>query len=178
MATDALREGFEETMWIDADIGFDPDAVDRLRSHDVPIVCGIYPRKGQRVLSCHVMPGTPNLVFGQGGGLVEILYAGAGFLLVRRPVYLDLFRQLELAVCNERFGRPLIPFFQPAVRPDDDGSWYLAEDWAFCDRARRSGYRIMADTTIRVWHLGTYAYGWEDAGIEPPRFQTFDLGLD
>ena len=55
---------------------------------------------------------------------------------------------------------------------------YLADDWAFCDRARRCGDRIMADTTIRVWHLGTYAYGWEDAGIEPPRFRTFDLSLD
>ena len=65
-------------------------------------------------------------------------------------------------VCNERFGRPLIPFFQPAVRADDDGSWYLAEDWAFCDRSRHCGYPMMADTTIRVWHLGTYAYGWED----------------
>jgi hypothetical protein len=124
------------------------------------------------------MPGTPNLVFGQGGGLVEILFAGAGFLLVRRPVYLDIFRQLELAVCNERFGHPLIPFFQPAVRADADGSWYLAEDWAFCDRARLCGHRVMADTTTRVWHLGTYAYGWKDAGIEPPRFRTFDLRLD
>jgi hypothetical protein len=54
----------------------------------------------------------------------------------------------------------------------------MVEDWAYCDRARCCGYRIMADTTIRVWHLGTYAYGWEDAGIELPRHQTLDLRLD
>ena len=31
MATDALLDGYEETMWIDADVDFHPDAVDRLR---------------------------------------------------------------------------------------------------------------------------------------------------
>ena len=41
MATDALRDGFDETMWIDSDIVFDPEAVDQLRSHDLPLVCGI-----------------------------------------------------------------------------------------------------------------------------------------
>src|SRR5215813_4903128 len=46
MATDALAEGFDELMWIDADIGFDPDSVDRLRDHGLPISCGIYPKKG------------------------------------------------------------------------------------------------------------------------------------
>jgi len=178
MATDALLEGFEEMMWVDSDIGFDPDAVEKLRSHREPIVCGIYAQKGRRILSCHVLPGTPNLVFGQGGGLVEILYAGGGFVLVRRQVYMDIQRRLSLPVCNERFGRPLIPFFQPLVRTDDDGFWYLAEDWAFCERARQCGYRVMADTTIRLWHHGSYPYGWEDAGIAPGRYGTFDLRLD
>ena len=44
LATDAMIDGFEETLWIDSDIGFHPDAVDRLRSHQQPIVCGIYPQ--------------------------------------------------------------------------------------------------------------------------------------
>src|SRR5271166_3658142 len=33
-ATDAIAHGFAELFWIDADIAFDPDAVDRLRVHD------------------------------------------------------------------------------------------------------------------------------------------------
>src|SRR5947209_1696104 len=45
MITNALRDGFREIMWIDADIMFDSDAVDRLRSHALPIVCGLYPKK-------------------------------------------------------------------------------------------------------------------------------------
>ncbi len=177
LATDALVQGFEETMWIDSDVGFDPDAVDRLRSHNEPIVCGIYPMKGRKMLSCHVLPGTPRLVFGEQGGLAEILYAAGGFLLVRRMVYMDILRRLDLPLCNESFGQPLIPFFQAALRPHSEGVWYLADDFAFCERARQCGYRVMADTTIRLWHYGSYPYGWEEAGIESARYATFNLGL-
>jgi hypothetical protein len=178
MATDALVQGYEETMWIDSDMGFNPDAVDMLRSRRLPIVCGIYPRKGQRMLSCRVLPGTKKLNFGERGGLTEILYPGGGFVLVRRQVYMDVQTKLGLPVCNERWGRPLIPFFQPMVHPDDEGSWYLAEDWAFFERARQCGHRTMADTTIRVWHVGAYNYGWEDAGLDARRYRSFDLTLD
>src|SRR6267378_2130128 len=51
MATQALKRGFEEIFWIDSDIAFEPDAVDRLRAHDLPLVSGIYPKKGQRSLA-------------------------------------------------------------------------------------------------------------------------------
>ena len=46
LATDALMQGFEETMWIDSDVAFSPDDVQQLRDHDLPITCGIYPKKG------------------------------------------------------------------------------------------------------------------------------------
>jgi hypothetical protein len=177
MATDALLDGFEETLWIDADVGFHPDSVERLRSHPHPIVCGVYPQKGKRALACHIMPGTPAMVFGRHGGLVEMLYAGAGFLLVRREVYLTIQHRLQLPVCNERFGHPTIPFFLPLTRPIEDGYWYLAEDYAFCQRAHDCGYRIYADTTIRLWHIGNYRYGWEDAGLERQRFGAFTLNF-
>src|SRR5579871_6729605 len=47
-ATDALARGFEELFWLDADIEFHPDALDRLRSHNLPIVSAIYPKKNCR----------------------------------------------------------------------------------------------------------------------------------
>ncbi len=177
MATDALADGFQETMWIDADVGFEADAVDKLRSHGLPIVCGIYPQKGKRALSCHVMPGTNKLVFGKDGGLVEILYAATGFLLVQREVYAEVQRQLELPLCNERFTRPMVPFFQPLVWPDKDGHWYLAEDFSFCERVRQSGFSIYADTTIRLRHFGSYGYSWEDAGMQLRRYATFNFHM-
>ena len=154
MATDALIDGFEETMWIDADIEFRPADVDRLRAHGLPITCGIYFRKGKRVIACRTLPGTPRITFGREGGLVELMHAGMGFFHVRREVYQTIQSQLEMPTCNERFGTPLVPFFLPMLSPWEDGTWYLAEDYAFCERARQCGFRIVADSTVRLWHPG------------------------
>lgn len=177
LATDALLEGFEETLWIDSDIAFYPDDVEKLRQHHLPIVCGIYPQKGKHSLACHMMPGTPSTVFGKDGNVVELLYAATGFLLIRREVYLSVQRKLALPTTNEQFGKPMIPFFLPMIRPHDEGAWYLAEDYAFCHRARDCGFKIYADTSIRLWHIGTYRYGWEDAGLDRPRFASFTLNF-
>ena len=178
MSTDALMEGFEETLWIDSDVGFNPDDVEKLRAHNLPIVCGIYPQKGKRALASHVMPGAPSMTFGKDGGLVELLYAGTGFLLIRREVYQTVLRQLELPICNERFGHPMIPFFLPMLHDIEEGCWYLGEDYAFCHRARECGFKVFADTSIRLWHIGTYRYGWEDAGSELRRFGSFTLNFN
>ncbi|WP_020473443.1 glycosyltransferase family 2 protein [Zavarzinella formosa] len=175
LATEALLDGFEETMWIDSDVEFSADHVDRLRSHGLPLSCGLYPQKGPRALACHVMPGTRKLVFGRQGGLNEMLYVGAGFLHIRREVYLTVQKRMNLPTTNERFGSPSIPFFQSMLHPIEDGLWYLAEDYSFCERARQSGYRIVADTTIRLWHHGAFPFGWEDSGIERERTATFTL---
>jgi hypothetical protein len=175
MATDALLDGFAETMWIDSDVEFRAEDVDRLRRHGLPICCGIYPQKGRKALACHVMPGADRVTFGRGGGLQELLFAAAGFLHVRREAYLRVQHALKLPVANERFGSAMIPFFLPMLLETEDGQWYLAEDYAFSERARRAGHKLMADTSIRLWHHGGYGYGWEDAGLERERVETFTL---
>ena len=109
---------------------------------------------------------------------MELRYAGTGFLLVRRQVYTDIQERLGLPVCNQRFGRPMVPFFQPMLIPDGEGHWYLPEDFAFCERARQCGYKIMADTTIRLWHHGSYGYSWEDAGQDKERYETFYFNVE
>jgi hypothetical protein len=72
MASDALRDGFDETLWIDADIVFHPDSVERLRMHPHGVVGGLYARKGSPDFACHLLPGTHSLAFGERGGLVEV----------------------------------------------------------------------------------------------------------
>ena len=178
MATDALADGFAETIWIDSDIEFDPDDVDRLRAHGLPICCAIYPKKGKRELACRVMPGTEKIVLGRAGGLIELLYAGTGLLHVRREAYQQIERQLSPPLCNTHWPRPMLPFFQPLViEHPRGGQWYLAEDFSFCERAQQSGLKIMADTTIRLKHIGSYGYTWEDAGTDPQRFGTYHFHI-
>lgn len=178
MSTDALNKGFEVTMWIDSDIGFESDDVDRLLSLNRPLVCGIYPKKGLRELASHMLPGTKEIVFGRNGGLIEIKYAGAGFLMVRREVYESIQTKLELPVCNTSFRRPMIPFFLPMTILQANHHWYLAEDYAFCERARQSGFKIIADSTIRLYHYGSYGYSWEDAGQDVRRYVNYNYALN
>ncbi len=56
MASGVLAQGFDELMWIDSDIVFDPDDVAKLRRHDLPLVCGIYPKKACRQFACAFRP--------------------------------------------------------------------------------------------------------------------------
>ncbi len=199
VATDALARGFDELMWIDADTSFAPESVERLRSHGLPLVAGIAAKKGHRALAVRLLPETKEVVFGVGGGLTEVMYAGTGFLHTRREVYGAIQRRCELPVCNERFGKLMVPYFMPiAVREDDSPSRvdstirqahdsprargkeasagthaYLGDDFSFCHRARQAGYKIYADTTIRLGHIGRYAFSWEEAGGSNQRFGTY-----
>ena len=186
MASDALHESFAETLWIDPDIAFSADDVERLRAHQLPIVTGLYPQPRSTSLACELLPDTDEVVFGEKGGLLEVRYAACGFLHVRREVYEAIRDRLNLPLCNTRFGRGSWPFFQPLVVPEiqvrigGDGRAehtirhrYLTDDFAFCHRARSAGFKIMADTSIRLWRMASYGFGWEDAGQDPERFDTY-----
>lgn len=175
IATRALREGFDEIMWIDADIAFDPAAIDSLRSHDIDLVAGVYAKKAAPSLACHLLPGDDRLTLGQEGGLVEVLYVAGGFLYTRRRLYDDIQRASELPLCNDREGDGLVPYFQPLIVHDPAGPLYLGEDYAFCERARCAGHKIMVDTAIRLYHIGSYPYTWEDAGSPQTRYATYEF---
>ena len=176
MATQALDDGYEELMWIDSDVGFPVDAVDQLRDHDLPIVAGVYPKKAQSALAFHAT-GLSAIRFGEdAGGLVEIGFASAGFLFTRRAVYEDVQRICELPMCNQTFDDRLVPYFMPQVIHDPpDRFWYLAEDFSFSYRARKAGYKVFVDTTFRLWHIGKYAYSWEDSCGDRQRFAQFTM---
>lgn len=175
IASRALADGFDELMWIDSDIGFDPGDVERLRAHELPLICGIYAKKGDRSVACHLLPDTERVIFGNGGGPLEILYAGTGFLHTRREVYETIAHHEKLPVCNERFGSAITPYFQPLIIPDGSGHWYLGEDFAFSERARRSGFQVMADSRIRLDHYGRHGFSWEDMGADKPRYASYDF---
>lgn len=150
-ATEALIDGFEETLWVGADVGFNPDDVDRLRSLGEPIVWAVDPYLCGSTPSSQGVLETGSLEPGSGDRLCGIADGAAGLLLVRRRVYQDLQRGLDLPVCDEDLDRPAIPFFQPLVESDGDDHRYLSEYEAFFTRARRCGYRIVAMTAVQFW---------------------------
>lgn len=178
IATAALERGFDDTFWIDADMDFEPDDVDRLRERGLPLACALYAKKASRALACHALPGTREIVFGREGGLLEIRYGAMGFLQARREVYLEMEQKLSLPRCNQRFGEAVVPYFLPLVIEGAEGPWYLSESFSFCERARQCGFKIWADTTIRLGHFGGYSYSWEDAGADQRRYGTYRFRLN
>lgn len=172
MASDFLAKGYEETMWIDSDVGFFPDDVDRIRRNNVPLCASLYPRKGQRSFATKLLPGTSELPFGKQGGLHEVRYAASGFLHARREVYSRMQEVLHLPTCNIPVGRGggVVPYFLSLIVEEEGRYTYLSEDYSFCERARRAGFKVMVDTTIRLWHIGPYRFSWEEAAMGIPRY--------
>ena len=178
LASEALREGFDETMWIDSDVGFKADDIDRLRAHDHSIVCGIYPKRSLPELACHAKPGTTEIMFGDMGGVIELLYMGMGFSLIRREAFEAVEKSEALPTCETATGATFVPYFLPMVIDRENGKhWYLAEDFAFSERARRAGHPVFADTRIRLHHVGRYGYTWEDAMGDRQRYENVKLRL-
>jgi hypothetical protein len=161
MATRALADGFDELVWIDDDIVFDPAAIAQLRSSEHMFIAGPCAKRGGGSFAFDVAPGTRSLTFGPTGGVVEVRFVGMGFTYTRRELYEAM--ALELPVCDTKSG-PVVPFFIPFILQTDHGPKYLGEDFAFCERTRRAGHAVLLDTRIRLFHVGAHAYGWEDAG--------------
>jgi hypothetical protein len=63
-------------------------------------------------------------------------------------------------------------FLAQVVEASDDkgetGYEYLSEDWAFCDRAKKLGFKCYASAYPRLKHEGTYTYRLVDARARPP----------
>ena len=145
LVTDALIDGYEETLLISPNIGFRSDDVDRIRTLQLPICCD-FVRTDQTVF----MHQPQNEFSGQPHGLSPIAVASANLLHIRRNVYLRVLQHSGLPICNERFGHPLIPFFRPMHFDNETGSIYLDDIQAFSRRVQDSGYDIFADPTIEI----------------------------
>jgi hypothetical protein len=177
MAADALADGFDELIWVDPNIGFHPDDVEQLRRAGRPVVCGIYPKVGRREFACSFLPGTQRVTVGLAGGLLPVLYAAFGFMLTRKEVFDGICEHYKLPALNRRTGHPIVPYFATIWVGEGDDGLYLAEDYAFCERARQAGFEVIADTRIRLWHVGRYAYSWEDIASEKERHGTCHFNL-
>jgi hypothetical protein len=171
MAYDAVyRRKFQEVLWIDSDIFFHPDDVERIRGWNEDIVAAAYPMKGWPQMTVQPLPGD-KVEFKKSGVLQEVMCVATGFLFTKSKVFRDIQCKLNLPECNTSFSDPQIPFFQPNVWELDGEKYYLGEDFSFCIRARQCGFPIWLDTGIKIGHIGKYTYEWEDVinktGLNP-----------
>jgi hypothetical protein len=164
-ATEALVEGFDSILFIDSDIMFDAlDAV-RLLQSDEPVIAGIYAAKklGNGQLNVDLADGINEIKIGLWADtLYPVKAVGGGFLRIKTSALKHIAKTLELPWCYTG-GRWAYPFFQPMVVDMDGQKAYLTEDYAFIRRARDAGLVPKIDTSFRLWHIGDYAFGVEEA---------------
>lgn len=121
--------------------------------------------------------GVDRVVFGPAApGLYPMLYASTGFLRIRAEVLHRMIDELKLPLCHWGPIKDFYPFFLPLCVPDGrGGTRYLTEDYSFSHRLHQIGVTPMADTTIKLYHIGRYGFSFEDLH---PRQEISNLALD
>jgi hypothetical protein len=163
-------------LFVDADIGFEPEQVFRLIESGADMVAGVYPikrinwDKARRVIENkrpkvaaaaldYVLEINDPDHVAVVNGFTRVRYAGTGFLMIRRHVFekmcvayasLQFFREHSLdalAGSPNRFA-----LFECMI--DAKSGTYLSEDFAFCKRWTDMGGEIWADLQSRLDHVG------------------------
>ena len=145
LALKAINEGFDRVLWLDSDMTFDPDLLERLSAdldQGMDFVSGLYFTRKNPVQPCvyevcrqrkkktgEIVPVSES--FREiPDGLFEIEGCGFGAVMMTA----DLIRS----------AGPL-PFF-----PTDG----FGEDLSFCRKVREAGRRLYCDSRIKVNHIG------------------------
>ncbi len=166
-------------LFIDADIGFEPEQVLRLLQCGADMCAAVYPIKRidwdkvkSSIEKARPNPSAAalNYVFEvddpaaivEKGGFVKVRYAGTGFLMIRRAALEKMcarYPQLQFkrdhsldaaTASDNRFA-----LFECMIA--EDGT-YLSEDFAFCKRWTDMGGEIWADLASKLNHVGPLVF--------------------
>lgn len=139
-----LQSDSEYLMFIDSDLGWQPDAIKQLVEHDRPVVGGAYRIKYDEELY-------PNYgVLGEEDGLLRVSMLPGGFTCIRRDVLQHLWDSLP-HYHTAHIGEVAAVF----SRELHDGVM-VSEDAMFSRRAFPFGLWLAPD--INFTHVGTKAY--------------------
>lgn len=169
MATEALKAGWKEILWLDPHTDFDVGGVGLVRDSGKGLVGAVYPTADGKEFSTHFLPDSSEIEFGATGGVVEVEHTGMGFLYTKAEVFEQIESKLSLPTCNEGFEDELVPYFKSLVAERDGEPVYLLYHRAFCERALRAGLKVYVDTRIRANTLGLQSVSWEDVLNGGPR---------
>tara|TARA_Y100000114_G_scaffold84677_1_gene78214 strand:+ start:382 stop:1179 length:798 start_codon:yes stop_codon:yes gene_type:complete len=174
-------------LFIDADIGFSWQNVERLICADKDVVCGVYPRKHihlekikdilkeypdasieemeARALGYNVNFDDPKNVSGE-EGYFRVNEAATGMMLVKREVFTTMMKKFPERkyetdqIVNGLHYRSNNCYDLFAVGPYETAGIkrYLSEDYYFSRLWQECGGEIWADLTMPLTHFGNRAY--------------------
>ena len=163
-------------LFLDADIGFEPEQVLRLITCGADMCAAVYPVKridwerdeAKHRNRCGPIPPRPRCVMFsrlkipsaviERSGFLKVRYAGTGFLMIRRGAleamcarHPELQYKRDHAADDGAAGDKRFALFESMIA--DDGT-YLSEDFAFCKRWTDMGGEIWADLRSTLSHVG------------------------
>jgi hypothetical protein len=173
-------ESATHLLFVDADIAFDAGQVVRMLRFDVDVAAGVYPLKtihwddpaigrmqSGEPLDCASLRYVGVPCTGEDresrDGFVTGLYAGTGFMLVRRAALKRMIEAFPETRYTTAHTQPT-PVDSPSQYAlfdcmiDPDTRHYLSEDYAFCRRWRSIGGRLWLDTQGELTHIGAHEF--------------------
>ena len=168
-------------MFIDADIGFEPEDVIKLLWHDQEIITGAYPIKSINWESVkenvnngiepkNLLENSVRFVVNPIrkkednklsiiNGALEIFDAGTGFMLIKREAFTKLIEKYphlkysdDTGSLGEEEKKLTYAFFNSYIDPHLNR--FLSEDYGFCRYWQDIGGKVWVDPTIKLSHLG------------------------
>lgn len=180
-----LRSNATHLLFIDADIGFRPEAVFRLLEANKEIAAAVYPKKAfnwdaveHKLRDAGPQPEPPHMmgldyninIEGSAAtvqnGFCKVLDAATGFMLLRRDAVqrlADAYRD-TLACVNDLPGdrdspsyvTEYVAIFDCMIDPSTRR--YLSEDYSLNRRAQAVGIETWVDLSTALCHVGNYVY--------------------
>jgi glycosyltransferase involved in cell wall biosynthesis len=163
LAAAFLASGYDDLLWIDDDMGWQPNDVLRLLASEHEVIGGVGCKK---VMCPDTDPAKWCLRILAGPiqqdamGAIEVESVGTGFLKVAREVF------VRMIVAHPDWKRR-----GWANMPEKTRAWYyrffcfdpndldeIGEDVGFCLEWRRLGGQVWIDPTIRLAHVGEHEY--------------------
>jgi len=166
-----LASSCSHLLFIDADVGFTPDAVFRLLAHNRPIVGATYAKKVLGPVQFAVAPLDNGA---RTDALVEVAGLPGGFLMIQRGAAERMAGAYgHLAYSLRDGGTPdgeswrghMINLFGSEMSAD--GTRY-SEDLSFCRRWRQIGGQVWLDPHILLEHWGIARFAGHPAEMFPP----------
>jgi len=144
----AVNQKATHLMFIDSDMAFPTNGIEKLLSRNLDIVGGLY---FGRIVPFPVakvkhpkLNGLTNPLSIPNKDLLEVLAVGTGFMLINMDVFKKMDAPFFFHAIPEDFGMDAQPF------PHNE----IGEDVAFCLKARSYGYKVWIDSTIPLTHIG------------------------
>jgi len=166
LVCEALETGFDDLVFIDSDIAFAPEMLERLLSHDLDMVAGVQQANVAFNADGEVVKNYPYAVQLKDGkiklnqGVGEVENVSTAFLRLRAPAVRDLIKKVP----HLKYADPqvtgwenwLYALFEHRMYPHPTipgARKYHGEDYSFCQLWKEHGGKIYADMFIQLRHI-------------------------